>query len=115
VAPGKVVINGASNGGLLVAACLNRAPEGTFGAAVAEVGVHDMLKVCSYSYLWVVLTFSNQFADFTIGKLWTADYGDPHVPEDFDFIYPISPLHNIPDQEFPPTILLTADRKFSHS
>lgn len=64
---GKVAINGGSNGGqystfqdlrlhlglrlfltgLLVAACVNRAPEGTFGAAVAEVGVHDLLKVCS--------------------------------------------------------------------
>lgn len=31
--------------GLLVAACVNRAPEGTFGAAVAEVGVLDLLKV----------------------------------------------------------------------
>ena len=31
--------------GLLVAACINRAPEGTFGAAVAETGVHDLLKV----------------------------------------------------------------------
>ena len=31
--------------GLLVAACVNRAPEGTFGAAVAEVGVLDFLKV----------------------------------------------------------------------
>jgi hypothetical protein len=58
------VINGGSNGGafqiskllnsvlnslaclgLLVAACINRAPEGTFGAAVAETGVHDLLKV----------------------------------------------------------------------
>ena len=45
------------------------------------------------------------------GKAWTSDYGDPHDPTDFDFIYPISPLHNVPDQEFPPTILLTADRK----
>lgn len=33
--------------GLLVGACVNRAPEGTFGAAVAEVGVMDLLKVCS--------------------------------------------------------------------
>jgi prolyl oligopeptidase PreP (S9A serine peptidase family) len=31
--------------GLLIAACINRAPEGTFGAAVAEVGVLDLLKV----------------------------------------------------------------------
>jgi len=31
--------------GLLVSACINRAPEGTFGCALAEVGVHDLLKV----------------------------------------------------------------------
>lgn len=31
--------------GLLVGACVNRAPQGTFGAAVAEVGVMDLLKV----------------------------------------------------------------------
>ena len=86
--------------GLLVGACVNRAPEGTFGAAVAEVGVLDLLK----------------FADFTIGKAWCGDYGDPHEPADFDFIYPISPLHNVPtidadgkDVVLPPTMLLTAD------
>ena len=28
-----------------MAACINRAPEGTFGCAVAEVGVLDLLKV----------------------------------------------------------------------
>ncbi|KAJ3476870.1 hypothetical protein NLI96_g10855 [Meripilus lineatus] len=89
VAPGKVAING-----LLVAACVNRAPEGLLGAAVAEVGVLDLLK----------------FADFTIGRAWTSDYGNPHDPHDFDFIYPISPLHNVPtDKVLPPTILLTAD------
>jgi hypothetical protein len=31
--------------GLLVSACINRAAEGTFGCALAEVGVHDLLKV----------------------------------------------------------------------
>ncbi|CAL1703361.1 unnamed protein product [Somion occarium] len=93
-ARGKIAINGGSNGGLLVAACVNRAPEGLLGAAVAEVGVLDLLK----------------FADFTIGRAWVSDYGDPHEPHDFDFIYPISPLHNVPtDRVLPPTILLTAD------
>ena len=36
--------------GLLVAACVNRAPEGTFGAAIAEVGVLDLLKVNSLGW-----------------------------------------------------------------
>ncbi|KAF8164897.1 prolyl oligopeptidase [Crassisporium funariophilum] len=93
-APGKVAINGGSNGGLLVAACVNRAPEGTFGVAVADVGVLDLLK----------------FHKFTIGGAWTSDYGNPDDPIDFDFIYPISPLHNIPtDKVLPPMLLLTAD------
>lgn len=34
--------------GLLVSACVNRAPEGLFGVALAEVGVHDLLKVHSH-------------------------------------------------------------------
>jgi len=94
VAADKLTIAGGSNGGTLVAACINRAPPGTFGAAVAEVGVLDMLK----------------FDQYTIGRAWTSDYGDPQKPEDFDFIYPISPLHNIPtDRVLPPTILFTAD------
>jgi prolyl oligopeptidase len=68
VARGKIAINGGSNGGmlhrpqtvyrdpqvvtvstgLLVSACVNRAPEGLIGAALAEVGVHDLLKVQSH-------------------------------------------------------------------
>ncbi|EJD00885.1 prolyl oligopeptidase [Fomitiporia mediterranea MF3/22] len=93
-APDKISINGGSNGGLLVAACVNIAAEGTFGAAVAEVGVLDMLK----------------FNKFTIGRAWTSDYGNPDDPHDFDFIYPYSPLHNVPkNTTLPPTILLTAD------
>lgn len=63
---GKIAINGGSNGGkvdsvlvsksnqiclgLLVAACVNRAPEALFGAAVAEVGVLDLLKVWTNSH-----------------------------------------------------------------
>lgn len=57
-APGKVAINGGSNGGLLVAACTNIAPEGTFGAAVAEVGVMDLLKVSLLPYSMHVCSLS---------------------------------------------------------
>lgn len=93
-ARGRIAINGASNGGLLVAACNNRAPEGLYGAAVAEVGVLDMLK----------------FDRFTIGRAWTSDYGDPQNPHDFDFIAPYSPLHNVsPDKKYPATLVMTAD------
>lgn len=46
------------------------------------------------------------------GRAWTSDYGDPHNPHDFDFIYPISPVHNVPtDRTLPPLMLTTADRK----
>jgi prolyl oligopeptidase len=100
--------------GLLVSACVNRAPEGLHGAAVAEVGVHDLLKVGSttaHLYTPLLLCLPPQFADFTIGHAWTSDYGNPHDPHDFDFIYPISPVHNVPTNKIlPPTLLLTADR-----
>lgn len=91
VAPGKVAINGASNGGYLVCGSVVRAPEGTFGAAVAEGGLADLLK----------------FDKFTGGRAWTSEYGDPRVPEDFDFLYPLSPLHNVPtDKVLPATLLM---------
>lgn len=117
--------------GLLVAACVNRAPEGLFGAAVAEVGVLDLLKVIlgnkaviaswhfslSSQILRSVCTYSIKIVNMLItgdplGNAWTSDYGNPHDAHDFDFIYPISPLHNVPERTLPPTILLTADREW---
>lgn len=91
--PEKIAINGASNGGLLVGACLTQHPE-LFGAAVAEVGVLDMLR----------------FHRFTIGWAWKSDFGDPDDPDQYRWLRAYSPLHNVEAGKcYPPTLLMTAD------
>ena len=92
--PKKLAINGGSNGGLLVGAVELQRPE-LFGAALAQVGVMDMLR----------------FDKFTIGYAWKADYGSPSDNEaDFRNILKFSPVHNVkPGVHYPPTFITTAD------
>jgi prolyl oligopeptidase len=86
-------ILGRSNGGLLVGATLTQHPE-LVGAAVAEVGVMDMLR----------------FHRFTIGWGWTSDYGSADDPEQFGWLMAYSPLHNIRDGvAYPATLVTTGD------
>jgi prolyl oligopeptidase len=86
-------ITGRSNGGLLVGASITQHPE-LFGAAVAEVGVMDMLR----------------FHRFTIGWGWTSDYGSAEDPEQYGWLRAYSPLHNIRDGvAYPPTLVTTGD------
>ncbi len=91
--PERIGILGRSNGGLLVGASITQHPE-LFGAAVAEVGVMDMLR----------------FDRFTIGWGWTSDYGSAEDPEQFRVLRSYSPLHNCrPGVDYPPTLVTTGD------
>jgi prolyl oligopeptidase len=91
--PERIAISGRSNGGLLVGATITQHPE-LFGAALAEVGVMDMLR----------------FHRFTIGWGWTSDFGSPDEPDDFATIFAYSPLHNIrPGVAYPATLVTTGD------
>jgi prolyl oligopeptidase len=89
----RLAINGASNGGLLIGAVEEQRPE-LFAAAVAQVGVMDMLR----------------FREFTVGKAWEADYGSVDNPDEFKALRAYSPVHNVrPDVAYPATLILTGD------
>ncbi len=89
----KLAINGGSNGGLLIGACITQRPE-LYKVAIPAVGVLDMLR----------------YHKFTIGWGWAVEYGSSDKKEHFDYLIKYSPLHNIKDGvNYPATMIMTAD------
>ena len=92
--PAQLGITGGSNGGLLVGNMYVRVPE-LFGAVVCQVPLLDMKR---YSHLLA-------------GASWMAEYGDPDVPDDWEFIKTFSPYHLIEaERAYPPFLLTTSTR-----
>jgi len=89
----RLAIAGASNGGLLVGACITQRPD-LFKVAFPAVGVMDMLR----------------YHKFTVGWGWVVEYGSSDDKTHFENLYSYSPLHNIKDGvAYPATLVTTAD------
>ena len=91
--PEHLAIQGGSNGGLLVGACMIQRPD-LFRVALPAVGVMDMLR----------------YQHFTIGWAWERDYGSSEDPEEFAALHAYSPLHTLRDGvRYPATLVTTGD------
>ncbi|NIJ11254.1 prolyl oligopeptidase [Saccharomonospora amisosensis] len=92
--PGRLGIQGGSNGGLLTGVMLTRHPE-LFGTVVSQVPLLDMRR---YHLLLA-------------GASWLAEYGNPDEPEDWAYLSAYSPYHNVENgQSYPPVLFVTSTR-----
>jgi prolyl oligopeptidase len=88
-----LAIEGGSNGGLLIGACITQKPD-ICKVAFPAVGVMDMLR----------------YNKFTAGAGWSYDYGTAQDSKEmFEYLYHYSPLHNIKPAAYPATMVRTAD------
>ncbi len=90
----KLGIQGGSNGGLLVGACMTQRPD-LFQVALPAVGVLDMLR----------------YHTFTAGAGWAYDYGTSEQSEEmFQYLKGYSPVHNVKaGVSYPATLVTTGD------
>ncbi|WP_313814798.1 prolyl oligopeptidase family serine peptidase [Glutamicibacter sp.] len=75
---------GRSNGGLLMGNMIAGFPQ-LFGAISCGVPLLDMQR----------------YTQLAAGHSWIAEYGDPEIPEDWQFLRTFSPVHRLTDQPHP--------------
>jgi prolyl oligopeptidase len=91
--PQHLVIQGGSNGGLLVGAALTQRPD-LFRAVVCQVPLLDMVR----------------YHRFLIARLWIPEYGSADDPEQFRWLYAYSPYHRVKEgTAYPAVLLATAE------
>lgn len=90
----KLAIEGGSNGGLLIGACMTQRPD-LYGACIPHVGVLDMLR------------YHLQSAN---ARQWADDFGIAEKEDEFRAQLAYSPYHNVIDgRRYPPTLITTAE------
>lgn len=92
--PKKLGIFGGSNGGLLVGVAYTQRPD-LYGAVVCAVPLLDMKR----------------YNKLLAGASWMAEYGNPDIPEEWEYISKYSPYQNIkPGMNYPEVFFTTSTR-----
>ena len=87
-------IMGRSNGGLLVGVAFTQRPD-LYNAAVCEVPLLDMQR----------------YNKLLAGASWMGEYGNPDIPEEWEYIKKYSPYHNLKkDVDYPEVYFYTSTR-----
>lgn len=90
----KLGIFGGSNGGLLVGVAFTQRPD-LYGAVVCAVPLLDMKR----------------YNKLLAGASWMAEYGNPDIPAEWEFISKYSPYQNIkPGMNYPEVFFTTSTR-----
>jgi len=91
--PDKLAIEGGSNGGLLVSACLTQRPD-LYRAVLCAVPLCDMLR----------------YHRFSIAKNWVPEYGSSEDPTAYEWIRRYSPYQNVKSgTAYPAVLVLTGE------
>ena len=87
-------VEGGSNGGLLVGNMITLYPQ-LMGAAVCQVPLLDMKR----------------YSKLLAGASWVAEYGDPDLPAEWEFLQTFSPYQNVKaGMPYPPVLFMTSTR-----
>lgn len=92
--PEKLGIYGGSNGGLLVGVAFTQRPD-LYNAVVCAVPLLDMQR----------------YNKLLAGASWMAEYGNPDIPEEWEYIRKYSPYHNLKKgMDYPEVFFTTSTR-----
>jgi len=92
--PGRLGIQGASNGGLLMGVMLTQRPD-LFKAIVCHAPLLDMRR----------------FNKLLAGASWMDEYGDPDKEQDWAYLRKFSPYHNVLKDKAYPRVLFTSSTR----
>ncbi len=87
-------IQGGSNGGLLVGVAFTQRPA-LYNAVVCQVPLLDMQR----------------YNKLLAGASWMGEYGNPDIPEEWEYIRKYSPYHNLKENQDYPVVFFTTSTR----